>query len=97
MKTNEVTDLLTEKSMEQHGLSLHELLTVIESLEKLRVLLGEDHLYTQRCIGLARSTSKDDPLDCGFVLRAMKEMLTTNAEDFAEVRRLIGRLAAEER
>lgn len=95
MQQTEVTDYLTELSLNQLQLSLPRLLKVIGILDEIRVLLDPDHLYTQRCIGLARGTNKDDPLDCTFVLRAIREMLTTNQEDFYKVRNLIRTLDCE--
>jgi len=93
MRLDEITHNLTELSLAQIELTLPQFLSVIELLEKLRILLGEDHLYTQRCIGLAKGTNKEDPLQCGFVLRAMHEMFTTNAADLAKVRALLVELA----
>jgi hypothetical protein len=95
MESNEVTDYLTELSTAQLNLSLPNMLKVIEKLERLRILLSTDHLYTQRTVGLARGTTKDDPLDCSFVLRAMREMLTTNKDDLQEVKRLLYWLSNE--
>lgn len=95
MQKTEVTDYLEELSSQQLNMNLPKLLSVIEKLEELRILLGSDHLYTQRTQGLARGTKKDDPLDCAFVLRAIREMLTTNKDDLREMKHLIRWLDSE--
>lgn len=95
MQRNEVTDYLEELSFEQLNLSLPKLLEVIEKFEELRILLGSDHLYTQRTVGLARGTKKEDPLDCSFVLRAIREMLTTNKDDLRKMKQAVRWLDSE--
>lgn len=95
MQRSEVTDYLEELSSEQLGMSLPKMLNVIEKLEELRILLDSDSLYTQRTIGLARGTKKEDPLDCPFVLRALREMLTTNKDDLREIKLVIRWLDSE--
>lgn len=87
--TNPYLDALNELCVEETSLSLKQMLSVIEKLEELRILLGQEHLYTQRAIGLAKGTKKEDPLDCPFVLRAIKEMLTTNKESLVQSKNLI--------
>jgi|688.fasta_scaffold895141_2 hypothetical protein len=95
MERTEVTDYLEELTKEQLDSTLPHFLEVIEKLEELRILLGSDHLYTQRTIGLARGTKKEDPLDCAFVLRAIREMLTTNKKDLKDIKHLIRWLDSE--
>lgn len=78
---NPFKDELNELCHDRTGLSLHELLDVIGEFEKLRKLFDTSALYTQRAIGLANSTSKEDPLDCPYVLKSLKEMITTNKDE----------------
>ena len=79
-------------SSEQLHLTPPQMLSVIGRLEELRVLLGADHLYTQRCIGLAKGTNKENPIDCPFVLKALREMLTTNKEDLVKAVKLLSEI-----
>ena len=78
--SNPFKDELESACYSETGMTLNELLSVIGEFEKLRKLFDSDALYTQRAIGLARGTSKENPIDCPFVMKALREMFTNDKQ-----------------
>ena len=89
---NPYLDEINEICVDKTSLNLKELLNVIEVLEEVRVLLDDQHLYVQRTAGLARGTTKPNPLDCPFVIKSMTKMLDEHLEDFSKLKRRIEQL-----
>ena len=89
---NPYLEEIEERCLDKTSLSPEQLLRVIASLEKIRILLGEDHLYTQRADGLAKGTSRKDPLDCPFVIKALIKIIDEHSGDLEEVSTEIGYL-----
>lgn len=94
MVPSEFSDALQERSNLLLSKNLHQLLSLVHDLERVRVLLDSDKLYVQRTAGLARSTSKEDPLDCPFVLKGLKEMLFAE-NDLMELKKVISKISGE--
>jgi hypothetical protein len=84
---------LESSSFEVLGLKLKQVQKVIEMLEGLRLLSGVDKLYTQRIVGLSRSSVKKDPLECTYVRMALKELILKHSKEFGEMRVLIKALS----
>lgn len=82
---NPYLDELDEICVDKTSLNLKQMLRVIEILDEIRVLIDDEHLYVQRCAGLARNTTKPNPLECPFVLKAISKMLDGNFQDFRKV------------
>lgn len=96
---NPYLDELDEICVDKTSLNLKQMLRVIEVLDEIRVLIDDEHLYVQRCAGLARNTTKPNPLECPFVLKAISKMLDEHLGDFkklgvcvAEVEGVLGEL-----
>jgi hypothetical protein len=77
-----------DKLCQSHlDLSLDELLLSIPLIRELQVLMDKP-LYFQRFAGLLRATTKEDPLDCTYVLKCVIELLK-HADEFKEFANLV--------
>lgn len=90
---NPYLEEIEERCLEKTFMDLRQLLQVIESLEKIRILLDEDHLYTQRADGLAKGTVKKDPLECPFVIKALMKIIDEHPGDLEKLNKEIDLLA----
>lgn len=67
-------DLVLEKYIKSYlGLKGEtSLVELIKTLNQIRLLLGPDALYVERAFGIARSSTRDDPLECHLVQLALE-------------------------
>ena len=81
----EELDVLCDKN----DLTKEELLRVVGLLDQLYKLIDKDGLYVQRTAALARSTTKEDPLECRFVAKSLMVGLKDNPLAISAIRVII--------